>query len=225
MRILLADDHPLFLEAVESILSANGLTVVGTARDGEAAVAMARHLKPDVVLMDIRMPKLDGLAATRMIRQQNSELRVVILSMCSDDDALFEAVRSGAVGYLLKTMEGKDFVDALRNLMNGETVLSAGLAERILRKFGMPANPDRTAGAERSSGPDPTEPLSPRQIEVLTLVARGLSYKEVAGRLHLSPRTIKYHVAETVERLQLRSRAEAIEFARSQSWYAPDPVR
>jgi DNA-binding NarL/FixJ family response regulator len=207
MRILIVDDHPLFIDGLQALLEAGEMTVVGTARDGAAAVAAVRELRPDVVLMDLQMPGCDGLTATRLIKSEFPAIKIVILTMNDDEQALFEAIKNGAAGFLLKNLETTEFLGLLDEVAKGETVFSPGLADRLLREFvpgkgGGPANGE--AGRKR---------LTPRQEKVLTLIAEGLTYKQVAERLGVSDRTVKFHMTEILERLQLENRAQAIAYA------------
>ena len=209
MNVLLVDDHPLFLDGLKNLLTGRGVHVIGVARDGWEALEKARSLHPDVILMDIQMPGCDGLSATRLIKAERPEVKIVMLTMSSEDEDVFEAIQSGACGYLLKTLDTEQFFAQLIEMEQGEVPLSPGLAARILQHFGqqasaVPASEDRPQ----------SEPLTGREVEVLTLVVQGLTYKEVGARLHLSERTIKYHMSEIVARLQVENRAQAIEAAR-----------
>jgi DNA-binding NarL/FixJ family response regulator len=209
MRVLLADDHPLFLHGLTNLLTGRGVQVVGTARDGYEALEKARSLRPDVVLMDIQMPRCDGLCATRLIRAELPEVKIVMLTMSSEDDDLFEAIKSGACGYLLKTQDTEEFFAHLMELSQGETPLSAGLAARILRQFSQQASPAAAGGPETTRAV-----ITTREREVLTLVAQGLTYKEVGAKLCLAERTIKYHMGELISRLHMENRAQLIQYAR-----------
>ncbi len=206
MRVLLADDHPLFLDGLEDLLASNGFEVAGTARDGLEAAEKARTLRPDAILMDIRMPRLDGLAAVRAIKAEMPEVKIVMLTISEADDDLFEAIKSGASGYLLKSQSAEELLALLRGVERGEAVFSPGLAARILQEFGRQAS--ALEEKRQSAG------LSEREREVLTLVAQGLKYKEVAAKLFLSERTIKYHMGQILERLHLKNRAQVVEYAR-----------
>jgi len=211
MKILLVDDHPLFLEGLKTLLTVQGIEVVGTARDGFEALDKARTLKPEVILMDIQMPRLNGLAATRLIKTEQPNVKVVMLTMSENDEDLFESIKSGACGYLLKAEETDRFLELLSGLMRGEVPLSPGLAGRVLAEFAR-------QGANVGPVGQPLEKekaLTPRQIEVLTLVAQGLTYKEVGAKLFLAEHTIKYHMGEIMERLHLENRRQVIEFAGS----------
>ncbi|MBM4465797.1 MAG: response regulator transcription factor [Chloroflexi bacterium] len=209
MRVLLVDDHPLFLDGLQNLLTARRVQVVGTAKDGWEALEKARCLHPEVILMDIQMPGCDGLAATRLIKAEMPDIKIVMLTMSSDDDDLFEAIRSGACGYLVKTLDTEEFFRRLMEMEQGEVPLSPGLAARILQQFGQQASAVRVHEERQQS-----ESLTSRELEVLTLVAQGLTYKEVGAKLYLSERTIKYHMSEMIARLQLENRAQVIEYAR-----------
>lgn len=206
MKVLLADDHPLFLDGLEDLLVSHGFEVVATARDGLEAVEKARALRPEAILMDIRMPRLDGLAAMRAIKAELPDVKIVVLTISEADDDLFEAVKSGASGYLLKNQSADELLALLRELDRGEAVLSPGLAARILGEFGRQAN-----ALEEKRAP---AGLSEREREVLTLIAQGLKYKQAAAKLFLSERTIKYHMGQILQRLHLKNRAELVEYVR-----------
>lgn len=209
MNVLLVDDHPLFLDGLNNLLTGRGVHVVGMARDGWEALEKTRSLHPDVILMDIQMPGCDGLTATRLIKAERPDVKIVMLTMSSEDEDLFEAIQSGASGYLIKTLATEQFFAGLIEVEQGEVPLSPGLAARILQHFGQQAS-----AVPAAEGRPPGEPLTGREVEVLTLVAQGLTYKEVGARLHLSERTIKYHMGEMVARLHVENRAQAIEVAR-----------
>ena len=199
MKVLLVDDHRLLLEGLTNLLEAHGVEVAGKARDGWEAVAAVRTLQPDVILMDIAMPNCDGLAATRLIRAEWPDARIVILTTSAGDRDLFEAVRSGAYGYLLKSMNAEELVEALEQAQQGIPPFSPGMAILLLNEFarlasaGAPASVGLSASGEPSvrlpAGvpPEPRSGLTSRQQEVLALVAEGLSYKEVGARLGLCP--------------------------------------
>lgn len=210
MKVLLADDHPLFLDGIASLLRAHDVDVVGTARDGREALEKARLLRPDLILMDIGMPGLSGLEATRRITAEMPHVSVVMLTMSASEENLFEALKNGARGYLLKTDDTSVFFQHLEGLMRGEAPLSAAMASRVLDAFsrlGRAALPPEQQASSSAL-------LSQRQTQVLTLVAEGLTYKEVGARLYLSERTIKYHMGEILERLHLENRKQAVAYAR-----------
>ncbi len=225
MRVLLADDHRLIVEGLSNLLAANGIDVVGIAADGREAVTQALALGPDLVLMDLRMPVCDGLAATRLIKAQRPEIKIVVLTTSAEDRDLFAAVESGASGYLLKSISGKAFIEALHGLEEGVPPFSPGLAARLLAEFarlhpaGRPAMPPGKAA-------DPTpaaDALTERQAEVLRLVASGLTYKEVGQRLALSERTVRYHMVEIMDRLHLEHRSEVLAYAGKLGLAGPCP--
>jgi DNA-binding NarL/FixJ family response regulator len=212
-RILLADDHGLFLEGLQNLLRAGGYQVVGAAHDGLEALQLARALHPDVILMDVRMPDCDGLTATRLIQAELPEIKIVMLTTSAEDADLFEAIKSGASGYLLKNLEPNELFDYLAGLGRGEAPLSRELSARVLREFARQAAAlDEQAASGLPGGP-PGPDLSPRQREILALVTAGQSYKQVGAMLNLSEHTVKYHMGEILERLHLRSRAEVVAYA------------
>jgi two-component system NarL family response regulator len=226
MRVLLADDHALLLEGLQNLLEAHDIEVVGTARDGSEAAVQARKLRPEVILMDVRMPVCDGLCATRIIKSEVPEIKIVILTTSSEDQDLFEAVKSGASGYLLKSMDAESLIEALHDAQQDIPPFAPGLAARLLAEFARttaaspaetPAGtpPNRGVGTEATMPAVPLEEdaITQRQAEVLSLVAQGLTYREVGARLYLSPRTVKYHMAEIMRKLHLQNRAQVLAHA------------
>lgn len=216
MRVLLVDDHRLMVEGLTNLLTAHGFEVVGAAQHGLEALELARSLRPDVILMDIRMPRCDGLAATRLIKAEMPEQRIVMLTTSAEDDDLFEAIKSGACGYLLKSAGGREFTEALHGLEQGIPPFSPGLAARILREFARQT--DAQGDPEASDSPAPmvreaAVELTERQTDVLKAVAAGLTYKEVGARLALSERTVRYHMGEIMDRLHLENRSQVIAYA------------
>jgi DNA-binding NarL/FixJ family response regulator len=203
MRVLIADDHPLFVDGVCSLLEAHGIEVAATVGDGQAAVAEALRLEPDLVLMDLSMPVCDGLAATRLIKAQRPEIKIVVLTTSAEDEDLFEAIKSGACGYLLKVTAAPAFIEALHGLEQGVPPFSPGLAERLLREFA------RLAPLPIS----PSVRLTERQTDVLRLVSAGLTYKEVGAALALSEVTVRYHMGEIMRLLHLENRSQVIAYA------------
>jgi two-component system NarL family response regulator len=220
MRVLLIDDNRLMLEGLQNLLEAHGIQVAGLASDGRHGAALAQTLRPDVILMDIRMPDLDGLAATRLIKADWPEARIVILTTSADEQDLFEAVKSGASGYLLKSIDAETLIEALRQAQEGIPPFSPGLAAKLLEEFrhlGETARVNSEPAAKAESGPAKTAGtaagLNSRQAEVLTLVAQGLSYKEAGARLHISPHTVRYHMAEIMNQLHIENRAQVLALA------------
>jgi DNA-binding NarL/FixJ family response regulator len=216
MNVLLVDDNRLMLEGLQNLLEAHDIEVAGTAADGLAAVDLVRKRKPDLILMDIRMPRCDGLSATRLIKAEMPDAKIVILTTSIEDDDLFEAVKSGACGYLLKSMDSNELVEALHQAGQGTPPFSPGLAAKLLDEFARLNNspgPISSKNPSETGGSDFCGKLNSRQIEVLRLASDGLSYKEIDARLFLSPRTIKYHMAEIMNRLHLENRAQVIAYA------------
>lgn len=203
MRVLVADDHSLFRDGIASLIEAAGFTVVGQVGDGQAAVEAALRLRPDLVLLDISMPQMSGLEALRQIKAQAPEIQVVILTVSDDDASLLQAVQSGARGYLLKNLNAEEFLDMLAGLQRGEAALTRQMTARLLN------------GLARQSQrqPGPAERLTPREIELLRLVAEGLPNKAIAQRLSVSENTVKYHMKNILQKLGVRNRAEAIAHA------------
>jgi DNA-binding NarL/FixJ family response regulator len=208
IRVLLADDQGLVRAGFRALLDAQqGIQVAGEAGDGEQAVRLARELAPDVVLMDIRMPGTDGLAATRQIAAdpQLAGVRVVILTTFELDEYVFEAIRSGASGFLVKDTEPDELVQAVRVVAGGEALLSPSVTRRLIGEFAARAmQPHDPAGLERLTG---------REREVLALVGSGLSNHEIAERLYVSPATAKTHVSRAMVKLHARDRAQLVVIA------------
>ncbi len=221
MKVLLVDDNRLMLEGLQNLLEAHDIQVAGTAKDGLEAVALVHKLRPDVILMDIRMPVCNGLEATRMIKSQMPESKVIILTTSLEDQDLFEAIKSGACGYLLKSMDSGELVEALDQATQGIPPFSPGLAAKLMGEFARLSGPTEAAPSADPINPPvsiPKRSLTARQAEVLELLAQGLSYKEAGARLNLSPRTIKYHMAEIVQELHLQNRAQVLAYAGQMGW-------
>lgn len=221
MRVLLADDHRLVVEGISNLLSVNGIEVVGIANDGLEAIALAKALRPDLILMDVRMPRCDGLSATRQIKATQPEMKIVMLTTSTESQDLFEAVKSGACGYLLKTMGREDFIQALHDAEQGSPPFSPGLASQLLDEFARLSHAAGSAAppADPDPGGQPTQKqledagLTERQAEVLRLVALGLTYEEVAEQLSLSERTVRYQMTKIMDRLHLYNRAQVLAYA------------
>jgi DNA-binding NarL/FixJ family response regulator len=216
IRVLLADDQILVRAGFRALLDAqDGIEVIGEAGDGEHAVRLARELIPDVVLMDIRMPGTDGLAATRQIAAdpQLARTRVVILTTFELDEYVFEAIRSGASGFLVKDTEPDELVQAVRVVAGGGALLSPSVTRRLIAEFAARAKePRETAGLDE---------LTDREQEVLALVGTGLSNDEIAKRLYVSPATAKTHVSRAMIKLQARDRAQLVVIAYEQGLVRP----
>ena len=202
MRIFIADDHALFRDGLRSLLTAHGHEVVGEAKNGREAVAMAREIMPDMILMDLSMPEVDGLTATKQITAELPAVKVVILTASESDATLFEAIKSGAHGYLVKNLEADDFFALLDRASNGEPALTPALARRLLVEFAKPVEA-RAATNE--------DALTEREREVLELMVEGVvSNRKLARRLNLSENTVKFHVRNILDKLRLHNRAEAV---------------
>jgi DNA-binding NarL/FixJ family response regulator len=206
MRILIADDHSLFRDGLRSLLTAHGHHVVGEAQEGREAVELVRSLKPDLVLMDLAMSGLDGLAATRLISTELPDVKVVVLTASEEDAKPFEAIKAGAQGYLVKNLGSTEFMTLLEGLERGEPALTPGLAKRLLKELAHPTHP---GGGQR--GPDA---LTDREREVLELLVRGItSNRKLAKHLGLSESTVKFHIRNVLDKLHVSNRAEAVGLA------------
>jgi len=208
IRVLIVDDHALFRRGLILVLeSEDGIDVVGEAEDGQDAIAKAEELTPDVVLMDVRMPGLDGIEATRRISETRPSARIIMLTVSDQEDDLFEAVKAGATGYLLKEISIEEVADAIRAVMNGQSLLSPSMATKLITEFGeLAKRADQPADV-------PAPRLTARELEVLKLVAEGMSNKDVAAELTISENTVKNHVRNILEKLHLHSRMEAVMYA------------
>jgi DNA-binding NarL/FixJ family response regulator len=220
IRVLLVDDHALFRKGVADLLAnERDFELVGEASDGMRAVEMARELMPDVILMDISMPGIDGLEATRQIKAEIPYVRIVILTVSDSDRSLFEAIKSGAQGYLLKQVEPAALLNTLRGIARGEASISRSMASRLLQDLAReprPAAPSAMAAAR----------LTPREQEVLGLVAHGKSNKEIASALDIAENTVKNHLKNILEKLHLENRVQAATFAlRQELGTRPPPDR
>ncbi len=207
LRILLVDDHVLFRKGVAALLaSRQDMQVVGEAGDGLEAIAVARDTLPDVILMDIGMPKCDGLEATRRIKREMPHTKIVMLTVSDDDHHLFEAIKSGAQGYLLKNLEPYQLYDMLESVSRGEAPLSGAIAAKILEEF---SRPDHGSVQE----PEIRDELTSREIDILQLVAEGKTNKEIAATLIISENTVKIHLRNILEKLHLQNRIQAAVYA------------
>ena len=212
IRVLIADDHPVFRFGVRALLGAMPDTeVVGEATNGEEAVVLVASLRPDVVLMDITMPGMGGIAATRRIREANPEARVLIVTML-DDDSVFAAMRAGARGYVVKGAEPAEILRAIRAIAEGEAIFSPGIAERVMHYFTVP--PAGLADRHRDSAASLFPELTERERAVLALIAQGLTNSAIAEQLVLSPKTVRNYITQIFSKLQVADRAQAIIRAR-----------
>jgi DNA-binding NarL/FixJ family response regulator len=205
VRVLLADDQALVRGGFRLILEKNGIEVIGEAEDGAEAVELAEQLRPDVVLMDVRMPGTDGVEATRRLAEVGSTARILILTTFDLDEYVFAALRAGASGFLLKDVRPQELVEAVRIVARGEALLAPSVTRRLLHRFAAALPPDEV--------PADLDELTEREREVLVLVARGLSNAEIAEQLFLTEATVKTHVSAVLRKLGLRDRVQAVVLA------------
>ena len=204
MEILIADDHALFRESLRSLLEAREMKIVGEAENGKEAVALAWKHKPDVVLMDLMMPEMDGLEATKLLTAELPDIKVIILTASDDDSNLFEAIKAGAKGYLLKDLQADEFFSLLEGVDRGEPALTPVLARKLLDEFA------RAKGTE-SYSPDA---LTDREQEVLELMVKGVTTnRKLAATLGISENTVKFHVRNILDKLHLHNRAQVVAYA------------
>ncbi|NED13688.1 response regulator transcription factor [Streptomyces sp. SID9124] len=209
-RVVVADDQAVVREGIVMLLGLlPGIEVVGSAKDGEEAVAQVAEHAPDVVLMDLRMPRCDGVEATRRIRKEFPGTQVVVLTTFADDDSLFPALRAGARGYLTKDAGGDEIVRAVEAVLSGEAGLSPTVQRRLLEQV--------TTGPSEAGGgglePEPPDGMTPREAEVLVLIAEGMSNADIARALHISQATVKSHINNLFAKAGLRDRAQAVRYA------------
>jgi len=208
IRVLIADDQALFRRGLCVVLGTEThIDVVGEAENGEDAVAKAALLAPDVVLMDVRMPRLNGIEAARRIRDLSPSTRIIMLTVSDEEDDLYEAIKAGANGYLLKEISVEEVAEAIMAVVQGQSLISPSMASKLLSEFNSLAK----KAAERQQFPHPA--LTTRELEVLKLVAKGMSNREVAEGLFISENTVKNHVRNILEKLHLHSRMEAVVYA------------
>ncbi|HSH38538.1 MAG TPA: response regulator transcription factor [Chthoniobacterales bacterium] len=206
IKVLIADDHPMFREGVRSMLRReDSVTLVGEATTGSATITLAAELQPDVILMDVHMPEVNGIDATRRILQQHPHIRVLVLTMFEDDDSVFAALRAGARGYLLKGADKAEIVRAINGVASGEAIFGPAIAQRLIAFFSAPQTPV----------PPPVFPeLTDREREILMLMTHGLSNQAIADRLVVSLKTVRNNVSNIFSKLEVADRAQAILRAR-----------
>jgi len=202
-RVVVADDHALFLDGITSLLEAAGFEIVGQANDGQQAIEFVRQLQPDLVLLDISMPMMDGLSVLGAIKSEFPSIRVVMLTVSDDDDDLYTAVQGGADGYLLKDLNSQEFVEMLAGLERGEAAMNRRMTARLMTGFQQLTSKE----AEPKNG------LTEREIELLHIMVGGLSNKAIAEKLFISENTVKYHIRNILQKLEVQNRTEAVGIA------------
>jgi NarL family two-component system response regulator LiaR len=212
INVLLAEDHVITRQGIRRLIEdEKGVKVIGEASDGEEAVQMVTEMKPDVVIMDIAMPKLNGIEATRQIKLTSPRTAVLILSAYDDDEYVFALLKVGAAGYLLKNISGDELARAIRAVYKGEPVLDPIVARKVMNYFKLP---DKMRGLEKAS-----EHLSNRETDILKLAARGMTNKDIADKLHLSNRTVEGHLRTIFNKLGVGSRTEAVLYGLRKGWF------
>lgn len=218
IRVVLVDDTRMFRDGLRMVIDLeDDLTVVGVASNGAEGVEIVGQLQPDVVLMDIRMPEMDGVEATRRIKAKWPHIHVLVLTTYSDDEFIFDALKAGAVGYMVKDLPASDLVQAIRTVNQGGALIPPAIAARLLAEYTRIAAGGAPTAAAPTAQADEARPrvadLTPRETEILRLVARGLSNKEIADQLYLSEGTVKNYVSSIFSKLHARDRAQAISLA------------
>ncbi|HEX9824477.1 MAG TPA: response regulator transcription factor [Actinomycetota bacterium] len=208
LRVMVVDDHALFRRGIQMVLDQEpGLSVVGEATDGQQAIERAQELMPDVVLMDVRMPKRSGIEAARRIKEAIPHVKILMLTVSDEEDDLYEAIKAGASGYLLKEIPTEDVAEAVKSVWAGQSRISPAMASKLLSEF--QAMSKRADEREQVHAPR----LTDREMEVLRLVAKGMNNRDIAKELFISENTVKNHVRNILEKLQLHSRMEAVVYA------------
>jgi len=206
IRVLLADDHMLFRQGVRRLLEVAGdIEVVGDAETGEESVRLAEDLAPDIVLLDVAMPTVSGIDAARMIKASSPRAGIIMLTVHADEEFLFEAIKAGAMGYLLKDCTPDELIRAIRVVHSGEGLLAPTMAAKVMREFARTRETKDLAAVHL--------PLTPRELEILQQVTTGLANKEIANRLSISERTVKNHLSNIMEKLHVNSRTQAAVYA------------
>jgi two-component system nitrate/nitrite response regulator NarL len=207
LRILLVDDHTLFRQGIRfGVASRDDMEVVGEAADGLEAIALARETMPDIIVMDIAMPKLSGLHATRQIKREMPYVKILVLTVSDEEQDLFEAIKSGADGYMLKNIEAHELFEMLQIVARGDVLLSGVVAGKLLKEF-------RQRAVQEPTQPELADPLTPRELDVLEQIAAGLTNSEIAANLVVSEGTVKNHLKNILEKLHLRNRTQAAVYA------------
>lgn len=208
IRLMIADDHKLFREGIKALLAVtDDIEIVGEAEDGDSALKQARELEPDVILMDINMPGMNGIRATEQILEKQPQTRIIMLTMLEDDVSIFHAMRAGARGYLLKGADPQEVLSVIRAVAEGQALFGPAIAARLMNYF-------KELNAKPAVSGAPFPELTERELEVLRLIAQGLNNQEIARKLFLSPKTIRNHITNIFSKLQVADRAQAIVRAR-----------
>lgn len=203
VRILIADDHELVRQGLVALLSVKpGVEVIGQAKDGVEAVAMANSLRPDIILMDLLMPRKNGIEATREIKTENPDARILIITSFAEDENVYQAIKAGALGYLLKDSSPQELMQAIHNVCNGRMSLHPNIALKLIEELNRP-----------TESPATDDPLTEREVEVLKLIAKGRSNQEIAEKLIVSKRTVGAHVSNILSKLHLANRTQAALYA------------
>jgi two-component system, NarL family, response regulator LiaR len=214
IRVLIVDDHTIVRKGIRALLAEiAGIDVVGEAADGKEAIVQADRLHPDVVLMDLAMPKMNGIEATRQIKDRQPESRILVMTSFATDEKVLPAIKAGALGYLLKESAPEDLVQAIRQIRRGESSLHPVIARKVLKELAHPS--------DRPATPDP---LTEREVEVLGLVAQGLSNQDIATQLYITPATVRTHVSNIMGKLYLANRVQATLYALREGLATLDPV-
>lgn len=200
MKILIVDDHKLFAEGLKNLLQTRNYNVVAIAKDGSEAVEFAKKIQPDIVFMDIKMPNCDGLEATMLINLYNPDIKIIMLTTSEDDEDLFTAIKYGACGYFVKSIESQKLFELLDEIKRGNTWVFAGIAGRLIDEI-------------KNTPSDTNNTLTERQLKILSLVSKGKTYKEIAEILNITERTIKYHIKNAIDKVHLQNRQQLISYA------------
>lgn len=214
MRLLVADDHSLFRDGIVSLLEAADFDVIGQAGNGQEAIDKTRSLKPDLVLLDIAMPGMDGFEVLRRIKAELPQIMVVMLTVSEKDEDILTAIQNGADGYLLKNLDAAHFIDMLEGLRRGEVAITRRTMSQFIREM---------AKADREESDQPADRLTQRESELLKLVAKGYSNRAIADHLHISENTVKYHLRNILQKLNVKNRTEAATFAILSGLIHPTP--
>lgn len=208
IKLMIADDHKLFREGIKALLAVtDDIEIVGEAEDGDTALKQARELEPDIILMDINMPGLNGIRATEQILEKQPQTRIIMLTMLEDDASIFHAMRAGARGYLLKGADPEEVLSVIRAVAEGQALFGPAIAARLMNYF-------KELSAKPAAAGTPFPELTERELEVLRLISQGLNNQEISQKLFLSPKTIRNHITNIFSKLQVADRAQAIVRAR-----------